>query len=81
MNKVRWGVLSTAKIGTEQVIPAMQKGQYTAVTAISSRNLKKAKAEAEQQQQKIQLQQEKDQIGLRATETQIQGQMQMHQGT
>lgn len=46
MNKVRWGVLSTANIGTEQVIPAMQKGQYSEITAISSRSLKKAKAEA-----------------------------------
>lgn len=47
MSKVRWGVLSTAKIGTEQVIPAMQKGQYSTISAISSRSLAKAQAEAQ----------------------------------
>jgi predicted dehydrogenase len=47
MSKVKWGVLSTAKIGTEQVIPAMQKGKYAEITAISSRSLDKAQAEAE----------------------------------
>ena len=30
MRKVRWGVLSTAKIGTQKVLPAMQQGQYIA---------------------------------------------------
>jgi predicted dehydrogenase len=47
-NKVRWGVLSTAKIGTQKVIPAMQLGKYCEITAIASRNLEKAKAMAEQ---------------------------------
>ena len=28
MKKIRWGVLNTAKIGLEKVIPAMQKGEY-----------------------------------------------------
>ena len=37
-NKVRWGVLSTAKIGREKVIPAMQKGVYSSVVAIASEN-------------------------------------------
>jgi len=46
MNKVRWGVLSTANIGTEKVIPAMQQGKYCAIAAISSRQLKKAQAAA-----------------------------------
>ncbi len=46
MSKVRWGVLSTAKIGTEQVIPAMQQGDYTEITAIASRDLQKARAAA-----------------------------------
>ena len=46
MNKIRWGILSTAKIGTEKVIPAMQLGKYCKVTAISSRKLKKAKSAA-----------------------------------
>ncbi len=31
MNKVRWGVLSTAKIGVEKVIPAMQFAPYQRV--------------------------------------------------
>jgi predicted dehydrogenase len=46
MKKVRWGVLSTAKIGTAQVIPAMQQGHLSEVTAISSRSLDKARAVA-----------------------------------
>jgi predicted dehydrogenase len=46
--KVRWGILSTAKIGTEKVIPAMQLGKYCEMTAIASRNLDKAQAAARQ---------------------------------
>jgi len=46
MSTIRWGILSTAKIGTEQVIPAMQKGQYCEVTAISSRDIQKAREQA-----------------------------------
>lgn len=42
MNVVRWGILSTAKIATEAVIPAMQRGQYARVTAIASRSVGKA---------------------------------------
>lgn len=38
MKKVRWGILSTAKIGREKVVPAMQAGQFTEVIAIASRN-------------------------------------------
>jgi len=41
-NKLRWGVLSTADIGLQKVIPAMQQGQYTRVDAIASRSLAKA---------------------------------------
>ena len=37
MNKVRWGVLSTAGIGMRQVLPAMQLGEYCEITAIASR--------------------------------------------
>src|SRR5437763_13668961 len=48
MNKVRWGVLSTANIATVKVIPAMQQGKYIQVTAIASRNLEKGKAVAAQ---------------------------------
>ena len=46
MSKIRWGVLSTAKIGRKQVIPATQKSQLGAVTAIASRDLARAKAVA-----------------------------------
>ena len=46
MGKIRWGVLSTARIGTETVIPAMQLGEYCAVTAIASRKLEKPQAAA-----------------------------------
>ena len=46
MKKVRWGVLSTAKIGTKKVIPAMQLGEYCKFTAIASRQLEKAQAAA-----------------------------------
>ncbi len=44
--KIRWGVLSTARIGTERVIPAMQLGKYCTVTALASRKLEKAQAAA-----------------------------------
>jgi predicted dehydrogenase len=42
MTKLRFGILSTAKIGTQKVIPAMQRGQFTEVVAIASRNLARA---------------------------------------
>ena len=48
MQKVRWGVLSTADIGTGQVIPAMQQGTYCEMAAIASRSLEKAQAVAAQ---------------------------------
>lgn len=43
----RWGVLSTAKIGIEQVIPALVQAENGVLSAIASRDLKKAKAVAE----------------------------------
>lgn len=46
MAKVRWGIISTANIGTETVIPAMQKGDYTEITGIASRDLATAQATA-----------------------------------
>jgi predicted dehydrogenase len=46
--KVRWGVLSTANIGVKKVIPAMQRGTLSTVTAIASRDLHKARAVADQ---------------------------------
>jgi len=47
MDKVKWGIISTALIGTEQVIPAMQKGELCDIVAIASRNLDQAKAAAD----------------------------------
>jgi len=44
--KTRWGVLGAAKIAVKSVIPAMQKGMYSEVTAIASRNLEKARQAA-----------------------------------
>ncbi len=41
-DRVRWGILSTAKIGTQKVIPAMQLGEHSAIQAIASRDLAKA---------------------------------------
>lgn len=46
MAKVRWGVLGVARIATEKVIPAMQRGEHTSVAAIASRDLAKARAAA-----------------------------------
>jgi predicted dehydrogenase len=45
--KLRWGVLSTAAIGLKKVIPAMQQGEFTMVTAIASRDLAKAREAAD----------------------------------
>jgi len=44
--KLRFGVLSTANIGLRKVIPAMQQGELTTVTAIASRDLAKAREAA-----------------------------------
>jgi predicted dehydrogenase len=46
MKKIRWGILSTAKIGREKVIPALQAGQLCEVTAIASRNKEQGMAAA-----------------------------------
>tara|TARA_B100000809_G_scaffold263274_1_gene316117 strand:- start:5003 stop:6016 length:1014 start_codon:yes stop_codon:yes gene_type:complete len=45
-SKVRWGVISTALIGTAKVIPAMQAARFCDIRAIASRNLEKAEATA-----------------------------------
>ena len=45
-NKVRWGVLGVANIATGKVIPGMQKGEWTELTAIASRELRKAEEAA-----------------------------------
>ena len=44
--KLRWGVLSTAKIGWTKVLPAMQLCEFASVDAIASRNLTKAQETA-----------------------------------
>ncbi len=46
MDKIRWGILSTAKIGREKVIPATQRSQFGVVTAIASRDLARARSVA-----------------------------------
>jgi len=46
MRKIRWGVLGVARIATEKVIPAMQRGEWSEVTAIASRDIDKARAAA-----------------------------------
>ncbi len=43
----RWGVLSTAKIGREHLLPAMVEADNGVLSAIASRDLSKAKALAE----------------------------------
>jgi predicted dehydrogenase len=46
MDTVRWGVLSTAAIGTEKVIPAIQRAEGCEVVAIASRDGERAAAAA-----------------------------------
>jgi len=48
MEKLRWGILSTAKIGRLKVIPAMQKSKYGVISAIASRDKEKAEQAARQ---------------------------------
>lgn len=43
----RWGVLSTAKIGREQLLPAIVEAENGVLSAIASRDLSKAQALAE----------------------------------
>ncbi len=47
MKKVQWGVLSTANIGMEKVIPAMQRSLFAEVAAIASRSMDQAHAAAQ----------------------------------
>jgi predicted dehydrogenase len=42
MNKVKWGIISTAKIGMEKVIPGIMKSENSEVIAIASRHLENA---------------------------------------
>jgi len=46
METVRWGILSTALIGTQKVIPGMLKSHALDVAAIASRELDKARSAA-----------------------------------
>ena len=41
---INWGILSTAKIGWEHVIPAIKKSKNSQVIALASRNLSRATA-------------------------------------
>jgi predicted dehydrogenase len=46
--KISWGVLSTARIGVDKVIPGMQKGKYSEISAISSRKIETAQKAAKE---------------------------------
>jgi predicted dehydrogenase len=46
--KVKWGVIGVAGIATGKVIPAMQRGEWSEVVAIASRNVERAEQAAEQ---------------------------------
>ncbi len=46
-DKVRWGVLGVASIALRRAIPGMQKGEYSAITSIASRELRKAEHAAQ----------------------------------
>jgi predicted dehydrogenase len=46
MKKVKWGVLGVASIATRKVIPGMQRGARSEITAIASRDKKKAEEAA-----------------------------------
>src|ERR1044072_8139835 len=46
--KVRWGILSTAKIALTKVMPAMQQSASCEIVAIASRDLAKAKAASDE---------------------------------
>ena len=43
MKKINWGILSTAKIGFEKVIPAMQQSKHCEMVAIASRTQESAR--------------------------------------
>ncbi len=46
-SKVRWGIVSTANIGLEKVIPGIMKSAHSKVVAIASRDMAKARETAE----------------------------------
>lgn len=47
ISKVQWGVLGVANIAVKKVIPALQRSQWSQVSAIASRELSKAQRAAE----------------------------------
>ncbi|HLK48991.1 MAG TPA: Gfo/Idh/MocA family oxidoreductase [Bryobacteraceae bacterium] len=47
-DKVRWAVLGTARIATTKVIPAMQKGEWSQIVAIASRDTARARHVAQE---------------------------------
>jgi predicted dehydrogenase len=47
MDTINWGILSTAKIGIEKVIPAIQQAENCTVKAIASRSKEKADSAAQ----------------------------------
>ena len=48
MRKIKWGIISTASIAIEQVVPAMLKGEFSEVVAIASRGIAKAEKAAKE---------------------------------
>jgi len=44
MNKVRWGVLSTANFARERFLPGFMQSEYLEVIAVASRNLEGAQS-------------------------------------
>jgi predicted dehydrogenase len=48
MAKMKWGIISTAKIGTQKVIPGMQGSPECEIAAIASRSKDKAEAAAKE---------------------------------
>jgi len=48
MDRIRWGILSTARIGVNLVIPAMQRGEHTVIEAIASRTPEQAREAAKE---------------------------------
>lgn len=48
INKVKWGIMGTAAIAMEAVIPAMKNSKHCIVHAIASRNLDSARKAAQQ---------------------------------
>ena len=47
MQKIHWGVLSTAKIATQKVVPAMQQGEWCEILGIASRSVASARQVAD----------------------------------